>query len=38
MPIKRAATPSEIAEVIPFLSSDASNYILGETINISGGR
>ena len=38
VPIKRAATPIEIAEVIAFLSSDASNYILGEIINVSGGR
>jgi len=38
VPIKRAATPMEIAEVIAFLSSDASNYILGEIINVSGGR
>jgi 3-oxoacyl-[acyl-carrier protein] reductase len=38
VPIKRAATPIEIAEVIAFLSSDASNYILGEILNVSGGR
>ncbi|MFJ7973402.1 SDR family NAD(P)-dependent oxidoreductase [Psychrobacillus sp. NPDC096389] len=38
VPIKRAASPLEIAEVIAFLSSDASNYILGEIINVSGGR
>jgi len=38
VPIKRAAIPMEIAEVIAFLSSDASNYILGEIINVSGGR
>ncbi|MGG0657503.1 SDR family NAD(P)-dependent oxidoreductase [Rummeliibacillus pycnus] len=38
VPIKRAATPMEIAEVIAFLSSDASNYILGEIMNVSGGR
>ncbi|KPN97607.1 SDR family NAD(P)-dependent oxidoreductase [Lysinibacillus sp. ZYM-1] len=38
VPIKRAATPMEIAEVIAFLSSDASNYMLGEIINVSGGR
>jgi len=38
VPIKRAAAPMEIAEVIAFLSSDASNYILGEIINVSGGR
>ncbi|GIN94067.1 oxidoreductase [Siminovitchia terrae] len=38
VPIKRAATPMEIAEVIAFLSSEASNYILGEILNVSGGR
>ncbi len=38
VPMKRAATPIEIAEVIVFLSSDASNYILGEIVNVSGGR
>jgi len=38
VPIKRPATPEEIAEVIAFLTSDASNYILGEIINVSGGR
>ncbi|RNB72002.1 3-oxoacyl-ACP reductase FabG [Brevibacillus invocatus] len=38
VPMGRAATPYEIAEVISFLASDASNYILGETITVSGGR
>ncbi|MCT6929129.1 SDR family NAD(P)-dependent oxidoreductase [Lysinibacillus fusiformis] len=38
VPIKRAATAREVAEVIAFLSSDAANYILGEIINVSGGR
>ncbi|MFP3722857.1 glucose 1-dehydrogenase [Niallia circulans] len=38
IPIKRIAKPNEIAESIAFLSSDASNYILGEIINVSGGR
>ncbi|SFS67454.1 SDR family NAD(P)-dependent oxidoreductase [Paenibacillus sp. BC26] len=38
IPIKRVAQPIEIAECISFLSSDASNYILGEIINVSGGR
>lgn len=38
IPIKRIAKPVEIAESIAFLSSDASNYILGEIINVSGGR
>lgn len=31
-------TPREVAEVIAFLSSDAAKYILGEIINVSGGR
>lgn len=38
IPIKRIAKPVEIAECIAFLSSNASNYILGEIINVSGGR
>ncbi|RJE84755.1 SDR family oxidoreductase [Paenibacillus sp. 1011MAR3C5] len=38
VPMKRAATSQEIAEVLCFLASDASNYILGETITVSGGR
>ncbi|MFJ5766484.1 SDR family NAD(P)-dependent oxidoreductase [Lysinibacillus sp. NPDC093210] len=38
IPIKRVAQPGEIAETIAFLASDASNYILGEIINVSGGR
>ncbi len=38
IPIKRVAQPVEIAETIAFLASDASNYILGEIINVSGGR
>lgn len=38
VPMKRAASPVEIAEVICFLASDISNYILGETITVSGGR
>lgn len=38
IPIKRVAQPVEIAECIAFLASDASNYILGEIINVSGGR
>ncbi|CAH0167928.1 3-oxoacyl-[acyl-carrier-protein] reductase [Peribacillus sp. Bi96] len=38
IPIKRIAKPIEIAESIAFLASDASTYILGEIINVSGGR
>ncbi len=38
IPLKRAGTAKEIAEVIAFLASDAANYILGEIITVSGGR
>ena len=35
--LKRMANPREIAEVVLFLSSDASEYITGQTINVDGG-
>ncbi len=35
--LKRMANPKEIAEVVIFLSSDANEYITGQTINIDGG-
>ncbi|HBY92904.1 MAG: SDR family oxidoreductase [Ardenticatenaceae bacterium] len=37
-PIKRPATPEEIAAVIVFLASDDSGYITGETVNCNGGQ
>ena len=36
-PINRMANPSEISELILFLSSEASSYILGQDILIDGG-
>lgn len=38
IPLKRAGTAEEIAEVIAFLASDAAGYIVGEIITVSGGR
>ena len=35
--LKRIADPSEIAEVVLFLSSDKCNYITGQNINVDGG-
>lgn len=35
--LKRMASPKEIAEVVMFLSSEKSEYITGQTINVDGG-
>lgn len=37
-PLGRPGDPSEIADLIYFLASDASSWITGETISIDGGR
>ena len=37
VPLGRAGTPEEVAHVIAFLVSDASSYLVGETIEINGG-
>lgn len=37
IPIKRAATPEEIARLAIFLTSDSASYITGSCITISGG-
>jgi 3-oxoacyl-[acyl-carrier protein] reductase len=37
VPIGRMGTPEEVAEVVLFLASDASRYLVGETIEVNGG-
>jgi len=37
IPVKRAASPEEIARTVIFLVSDAGSYITGSCITISGG-
>lgn len=37
IPLKRGASPSEIASVVAFLSSEDSNYITGQVIHVDGG-
>ncbi len=37
IPLKRIATPEEIASVVCFLASSDSNYITGQTLNVDGG-
>ena len=37
VPLGRAGTPEEVANVIAFLCGDESGYLVGETIEVNGG-
>ncbi len=37
IPSNKLGQPSDVANVVAFLSSDMSNYITGETIHVNGG-
>lgn len=36
-PLRRVCTTQEVANIVVFLSSDASSFITGQTISVSGG-
>ena len=37
IPLGRVGCPDEVARVILFLASEASSFVIGETIEINGG-
>ena len=37
IPSNRLGSPSDVASVVAFLSSDLANYITGETAHVNGG-
>ena len=38
IPMQRIADPEEIASVVAFFASDASNYVTGQTLMVNGGN
>ena len=38
VPMERGGTATEVAETILWLASDASSYVTGSLLNVSGGR
>ncbi|MGD0901014.1 MAG: glucose 1-dehydrogenase [Thermoguttaceae bacterium] len=37
IPLRRIATPEEVARVVVFLASDAASYMTGTTLDVTGG-
>ena len=37
IPMGRAGSPADVANMVAFLASDEANYITGEVINVGGG-
>jgi NAD(P)-dependent dehydrogenase (short-subunit alcohol dehydrogenase family) len=37
-PMKRLGEPSEVADVVAYLASDAASYVTGEVVVVDGGR
>src|SRR5262252_7963444 len=38
IPLKRAADPADIAEVVAFLADESNRHMTGQTLHINGGR
>ena len=37
IPMGRAGTPDDVAEVVAFLAADASRYVTGQVVGVDGG-
>jgi 3-oxoacyl-[acyl-carrier protein] reductase len=38
IPVRRLATPEDLAALVVWLGSDANRYVTGETISLTGGE
>jgi NAD(P)-dependent dehydrogenase (short-subunit alcohol dehydrogenase family) len=37
IPLRRLATPDDLASIVLWLASDANRFVTGETISLTGG-